>query len=110
MKRCRLTFRNAALCHWLAATFSLFLTGCASKTVDLAATANSDGDVVILTTTDFHATLERAEALFNEVTKLRERFGRRTLYLDGGDMFQGSLEGNLNKGESIVKFYNVLGV
>ncbi|MBI2604918.1 MAG: bifunctional metallophosphatase/5'-nucleotidase [Deltaproteobacteria bacterium] len=94
----------------LAATFSLCLAACASKTVDLAAPASSDGDVVILTTTDFHSTLDRAEALFNEVTKLRERFGRRALHLDGGDLFQGSLEGNLNKGESIVKFYNLLGV
>ncbi len=118
MKKCRPPFRKAALRKQPLTGFpTIFLplvllcfAACASKTVNLTAATNTDGDVVILATADFHATLDRAEGLYNTVTKLRERFDRRALHLDGGDLFQGSLEGNLNKGESIVKFYNLLGV
>jgi 5'-nucleotidase len=39
----------------------------------------------------------------------RERDGGAVLLVDGGDMFQGTLESNLTEGASVVAAYNVLG-
>ncbi len=72
--------------------------------------ASDQGDLIILATTDFHVSFDRAEGLFNEVQKYRKIYGKKTIHLDGGDLFQGSLEGNLNKGKSVVEFYNLMGV
>lgn len=40
--------------------------------------------------------------------ELKNQYGDRMIHLDGGDLFQGSLEGNMSKGRSIVDFYNLL--
>jgi 5'-nucleotidase len=39
----------------------------------------------------------------------RERDGGAVLLLDAGDMFQGTLESNLNEGAAVVAAYNALG-
>jgi 5'-nucleotidase len=67
-------------------------------------------EVFVVATTDFHASLDRAEGLAHVVRDLRQKYGKRVLHLDGGDLFQGTLEGNLTKGRSVVDFYNALGV
>lgn len=89
----------------------LVFQSCASTTVSLKNPSTKEvGDVVILATTDFHVSFERAEGMMNEVQALRKKYGKKSIHLDGGDLFQGSLEGNLNKGKSMVEFYNLLGV
>ncbi len=40
---------------------------------------------------------------------VRERDGGAVLLLDAGDMFQGTLESNLNEGSAVVVAYNLLG-
>jgi 5'-nucleotidase len=76
----------------------------AETTVDQSKT----GDIVIVGTNDFHAALDRAEGLASVITDLRNRYGGRMVYLDAGDQFQGSLEGNLSKGRAVVGFFNLL--
>ncbi len=63
---------------------------------------------MVVATNDFHAALDRAEGLASVIDDLRKRFGDRMVYLDAGDQFQGSLEGNISKGEAVVGFFNLL--
>jgi len=65
-------------------------------------------ELIVVTTTDFHSALDKAEGLASVIRSLKDRYGDRMLYLDAGDLFQGSLEGNLSKGEAVVKFMNLL--
>ena len=65
-------------------------------------------ELIIVTTTDFHSALDRAEGLASVIRSLKDRYRNQMLYLDAGDLFQGSLEGNLSKGEAVVKFMNLL--
>ena len=107
-----------AMRHLLRATTAaalLALCACTSKPVALEATAVQPSrpepdELVVVATTDFHAALGRAEGLAKVIRGLRARYGDQMIYLDGGDLFQGSLEGNLSKGRSIVDFYNKLGI
>ena len=62
------------------------------------------GELVVVATNDFHATLDRAEGLAQVISDLRNRYGDRMIYLDAGDQFQGSLEGNISKGKAVVGF------
>jgi 5'-nucleotidase len=66
------------------------------------------GEIVVVGTNDFHAALDRAEGLASVISDLRKRYGDRMIYLDAGDQFQGSLEGNLSKGRAVVGFFNLL--
>lgn len=63
-------------------------------------------EIVIVATGDVHAALDRAEGLGSVIRKLRRQYGERMVYLDAGDQFQGSLEGNMSKGKSVVEFFN----
>ncbi|MBN8553929.1 MAG: bifunctional metallophosphatase/5'-nucleotidase [Deltaproteobacteria bacterium] len=65
-------------------------------------------EIVIVSTTDFHGNLEQAEGLANAIENLRARYGEKMIYVDAGDMFQGTLEGNLSKGKSVVDLMNAL--
>lgn len=65
---------------------------------------------MIVATADFHAALDKAEGLATVVRDLRAKHGDSMLYLDGGDLFQGSLEGNMPKGRSVVEFFNAIGL
>jgi 5'-nucleotidase len=76
-----------------------------------AATPITSGhEIVVVATNDFHAALQRAEGLASVIRSLRKKYGDHMVYLDGGDQFQGSLEGNMNKGEAVVNFFNLLGL
>lgn len=67
-------------------------------------------ELTLIATSDFHSSFERAEGLAIVIRDLRSRLGENTIHLDGGDLFQGSLEGNLSKGRAPVEFYNSLRV
>ena len=41
---------------------------------------------------------------------LRSQLGKRMLWLDGGDEFQGSIESNMEKGRGMVRFFNQAGL
>jgi 5'-nucleotidase len=93
-------------------TFFLLLIFCAacSKENQSPKPAGKEdaGEIVVVATNDFHATLDRAEALAQVISDLRNRYGDRMIYLDAGDEFQGSLEGNISKGKAVVGFFNLL--
>ena len=65
-------------------------------------------ELVIVSTNDFHAALDRAEGLASVIRDLRKRYADHMVYLDAGDLFQGSLEGNFSKGKAVIEFYNLL--
>lgn len=46
----------------------------------------------------------------SHVQILREEFGPRLLWLDGGDEFQGSIESNFQEGAPMVQFFNEAGL
>ncbi len=71
--------------------------------------SNSEG-IVVVATNDFHAALDRAEGLASVVRDLRKKYGERMVYLDAGDQFQGSLEGNFSKGKAVVEFFSLIGL
>jgi len=64
--------------------------------------------VVLVASTDFHSQIESAEGLAVVVRDLKERYGDHMLYLNGGDMFQGSMEGNLSQGRALIDLFNLL--
>ena len=66
--------------------------------------------LVIVSTNDFHAALDRAEGLASVIHDLRKKYGDRMIYLDAGDQFQGSLEGNASKGKAVVEFFGLIGL
>jgi len=66
----------------------------------------------IVGTNDLHGALERLPLLAGFVANLRAARaadGGGVLLLDGGDMFQGTLESNLGEGADVVRVYNALG-
>lgn len=65
-------------------------------------------ELVIVSTNDFHAALDRAEGMASTLRDLKKRYGDHMVYLDAGDLFQGSLEGNIGKGKGVIAFYNLL--
>src|SRR5436190_11956893 len=74
--------------------------------------------VSVIATTDLHGgVLPRGEiggvAMFggylNNIRAARVRDGGAVLLVDSGDMFQGTLESNLNEGAAIVRAYNGFG-
>ena len=66
----------------------------------------------IVGTNDLHGALERLPLFAGFVANLRAARagdGGGVLLLDGGDMFQGTLESNLGEGADVVRAYNALG-
>lgn len=98
------------LCLLLAGV-ALALNGCAGKpsSPDSPAAAVVT-DLVLVTTSDFHAALDRAEPLAETLRALKAEHGPKMLYLDAGGMFQGTLEGNLSKGRPMVELFNLAGL
>jgi 5'-nucleotidase len=88
----------------------LILAGCSKQNQPAAKAMEKDegGEIVVVSTNDFHAALDRAEALAQVITDLRNRYGEKMVYLDAGDQFQGSLEGNISKGKAVVGFFNLM--
>ncbi|WP_428267654.1 bifunctional metallophosphatase/5'-nucleotidase [Haliangium sp.] len=67
--------------------------------------------VSIVGTNDWHGALARLPILAGYVANLREarRGDGAVLLVDAGDMFQGTLESNLNEGAAMVAAYNAMG-
>lgn len=86
---------------------AILVSGCAPKS-PTSGVPKAPSELIVVSTTDFHSALDKAEGLASVIRSLKDRYGDRMLYLDGGDLFQGSLEGNLSKGEAVVKFMNLL--
>ena len=66
----------------------------------------------VVGTNDLHGHLEMLPLLSGYVTRLRsvrEADGGAVILLDGGDMFQGTLESNLAEGAPIVSAYELIG-
>lgn len=87
------------------------LTGCGAATVT---PAREDGPPLILSivgTNDLHGHVEALPVLGGYLANLRRARAHdgAVLLLDGGDMFQGTLESNLVEGASIVRAYAALG-
>jgi 5'-nucleotidase len=75
--------------------------------------AANDPPVVIsiVGTNDLHGhieTLPRLGGYLSNLRRARARDGGGVLLLDGGDMFQGTLESNMNEGAAVVGAYNAL--
>ncbi|MEO7095081.1 MAG: 5'-nucleotidase C-terminal domain-containing protein, partial [Polyangiales bacterium] len=63
-------------------------------------------------TNDLHGALERLPLLAGFVSNLRTARaadGGGVLLIDAGDMFQGTLESNINEGAEVVRAYNAMG-
>jgi 2',3'-cyclic-nucleotide 2'-phosphodiesterase (5'-nucleotidase family) len=68
--------------------------------------------LTILGTNDLHGALERLPLLAGYVANVRAARaadGGGVVLLDGGDMFQGTLESNLGEGAHVVRAYNAIG-
>ena len=66
--------------------------------------------IAVIGTSDLHGHIEMLPILAGYLANLRAVKGiDEVLLLDGGDMFQGTLESNLNEGQSVVEAYNRLG-
>jgi 5'-nucleotidase len=66
----------------------------------------------IIGTNDLHGALERLPVFAGFVANLRAARaadGGGVVLVDGGDMFQGTLESNLGEGADVVRAYNYLG-
>ena len=66
--------------------------------------------LTVIGTSDLHGHIEMLPQLAGHLANLRAaRRADAIVMLDGGDMFQGTLESNLNEGASVVEAYNHLG-
>jgi 5'-nucleotidase len=68
--------------------------------------------ITIIGTNDLHGALDRLPLFAGFVANVRaarEADGGAVILLDGGDMFQGTLESNLAEGADVVKAYNQIG-
>lgn len=66
----------------------------------------------IVGTNDLHGSINRLPILAGYVTnlrKVRQADGGAVLLLDGGDMFQGTLESNIAEGADVIAAYNAMG-
>jgi len=75
------------------------------------ATKNGARTLTIIGTNDLHGALDRLPLLggfLANIRAAREADGGGVLVLDGGDMFQGTLESNMAEGQDVVAAYNAL--
>jgi len=68
--------------------------------------------LTLIGTNDLHGAIERLPIFAGYITNIREARradGGGVVLVDGGDMFQGTLESNLSEGADVVKAYNQIG-
>ena len=112
--------------QYLVFTVILALFGCSTSPVSLPKITGSDiseyDQLVIVGTNDFHGYLRTieteisgekviqggAEWFAGYVDILQRKFGDRLVLLDGGDMYQGTIDSNMFLGSSVVEYYNLL--
>ncbi len=101
--------KNLALLFSIA----LVLSSCAGEEPappPVQNTATQTGELVLASTNDFHAALDRAEGLASVIRDLRKKYEDKLVYLDAGDQFQGSLEGNMSKGKAVIELFSLIGL
>jgi 5'-nucleotidase len=99
---------------WIAL---VLLLGCScggpqAPATTTATPATGTVTISIVGTNDLHGHLRSLPLLGGYLANLRaarERDGGGVVLVDGGDMFQGTLESNLREGEPIVRAYELLG-
>src|SRR5690349_11951301 len=91
----------------------------------LSATAHAEAPrcLAVLSTNDIHGSVDATEtkagdqkirsggllALASYLEPLRQKYGKRLLLLDGGDIYQGTLTSNLSEGAALIAAMNALG-
>jgi 2',3'-cyclic-nucleotide 2'-phosphodiesterase (5'-nucleotidase family) len=73
--------------------------------------ANPQKIITLLGTNDLHGHIERLPVLAGYLRRLRQirEHDGAVLALDAGDMFQGTLESNLNEGAAVIAAYDSMG-
>jgi 2',3'-cyclic-nucleotide 2'-phosphodiesterase (5'-nucleotidase family) len=77
----------------------------------LAPSAARAVPISIVGTSDLHGRIERTAVLAGYLKVLRanaKKAGGGVIFVDAGDMFQGTLESNLVEGKSVIDAYNLL--
>jgi len=90
----------------------VFCGGMARAGTDIGAPYAPQVTISIVGTNDLHGHLEALPRFGGYLANLRReraRTGGGVLLLDGGDLFQGTLESNMNEGAAVTRAYNVLG-
>jgi 2',3'-cyclic-nucleotide 2'-phosphodiesterase (5'-nucleotidase family) len=109
----RVLASNMARPRLLIALLVLWATG-----PHISAQRSATMTISVVATTDLHgAVLPRGErggvallgGYVRNIRAARVRDGGGTILVDSGDMFQGTLESNLNEGAAVVRAYNALG-
>lgn len=104
-------------CLWSSLVWAGLLVACSGplmhrKDVLEPTSAPREVTLSIVGTNDLHGHVERTAVLAGFVKNLRasrKADGGAVLLLDGGDLFQGTLESNLGEGAVVVEAYNALG-
>src|SRR5215207_7116854 len=81
-------------------------------TADRSTAAPGALTISILGTSDLHGALDRLPVLagyVDNVRAARRADGGGVIVLDAGDMFQGTLESNLNEGQAVIAAYGAIG-
>lgn len=91
---------------WIAATAVLALAACKDKPKQRVA-PDPPRRFTLVGTNDLHGDLDSLPVLGGYLEILRAT--RPVLLVDAGDMFQGTMESNLNEGEVVIRAYNALG-
>ncbi len=102
----------SSLLYTASITVPLGLAGCGAATSHTADPPTARVTVSIVGTNDLHGHVEALPAFSGYLASLRasrEADGGAVVLLDGGDMFQGTLESNLLEGAPIVEAYAALG-
>jgi 5'-nucleotidase len=110
----------------LSFLFALFLLSCASpRPAQVAESQASGPKLTVIATSDFHGALESEEststngqkaaigggAIFAAYIKiLKAKTEGPVLWVDGGDMFQGSMASNRFEGAPVIRLFNHLGL
>src|SRR6185369_2069740 len=102
----------ALLCVGLSIACSHAAVPASDQRGELRQARRRAATLTIMGTNDLHGALDRLPVLAGFVGNLRAARaadGGGVLLVDGGDMFQGTLESNLTEGADIVKAYNAIG-
>jgi 5'-nucleotidase len=102
--------------RFLPTVFLLALTGCPHRDAPpprkTPKVARGSVTISIVGTNDLHGALDRLPILAGYVANLRAARaaeGGAVVLVDAGDMFQGTLESNLNEGAAVIDAYNAIG-
>ncbi|MGE3260939.1 MAG: bifunctional UDP-sugar hydrolase/5'-nucleotidase [Bacteriovoracia bacterium] len=102
-----------------------FLTACSAQPVDRQISSKAPATLTVVSTTDFHGALEAEEGISGDGQKLsiggasvfatyiktlKKNTKGPLLWIDSGDLFQGSMASNRFEGAPVVRLYNHLGL